>query len=109
MHFTTVLFALAASAAPAIADCSADWAKPDTGDIALYRDQNCKGPYLNVGAMGRCENSPNFDACSAVTNNGVVCELFRNDNCIGFVTVVDSAGYRNLCGTNVQSVYCRHA
>jgi hypothetical protein len=112
MHVTTVLFALAASVAPAIADCSADWAKPNTGDIALYHDENCKGPYLNVGAMGRCENSPDFDACSAVTRNGVTCDIYKNDNCGDYVVTVDSAGYRAFCGSfrdNIQSVRCRAA
>ena len=65
-----------------------------------------KGPYLNVGAMGRCENAPNFSGHSAVTNNGVKCAIYSNDNCGDYVVTVDSDGYRNFGATIVQSVYC---
>ncbi|KAH6847183.1 hypothetical protein B0I37DRAFT_414945 [Chaetomium sp. MPI-CAGE-AT-0009] len=113
MHFTTFILALAGSVAPVIADCSAAWAAPDDGEIALYRDVNCKGNYLNIGAMNSCQNWPDFDACSAKTRQGVVCDIYKSDNCDDdYVASIDSAGYRNFCGVfvdNIQAVRCRAA
>ncbi|KAK4154407.1 hypothetical protein C8A00DRAFT_32836 [Chaetomidium leptoderma] len=113
MHFTTLLLALASSVAPAIADCSNASAPPDNGEIALYRDENCSGAYLNIGALDSCQNWPDFDACSAITRKGVVCDIYKSDNCDDdYVASIDSAGYRAFCGwfvDNIQSVRCRTA
>ncbi|KAK4187548.1 hypothetical protein QBC35DRAFT_498549 [Podospora australis] len=115
MHPTTLLLTVTTLLAPTVmADCSADWAFPDDGEIALYEKENCKGSYLNVGALNSCQNWPDFDACSAKTRRGVVCDIYKVDGCNSddIVVTVDSDGYRAFCGVftdNIQSVRCRVA
>jgi len=115
MHPTTFILALTTLIATASADCSASWAAPDDGEIALYRDQNCNGNWLNVGALNSCQSWPNFDACSAKTRAGIVCDIYEEDNCPtgdDHIATIDSDGHRNFCGNyreNVQSLRCRVA
>ena len=114
MRSTTFILALATSAATAVlANCSDPSAPPDSGEIALYAGKDCTGSYLNVGALGSCQNWPDFDACSAITRRGVVCDIYKSDGCSDdYIASIDSAGYRNFCGwfaDNVQSVRCRNA
>jgi hypothetical protein len=109
MRPTTLVLALASSVTTVMADCNRADARPDTGDIALYSRNNCSGAYLNVGgAIGRCESQFRFDACSAITRLGVVCQIFSADGCTGSSVLIDSTGYRNFCGSfgTVESVYC---
>ncbi|KAF9569961.1 hypothetical protein EC968_002403 [Mortierella alpina] len=95
------------------ADCNRPDAPPDDGEIALYRDEDCSGDYLNVGAMDSCQDWPDFDACSAITRQGVTCDIYKSDGCDDdYIVTVDSAGYRDFCGwfaDTVQSVRCRAA
>ncbi|KAK4442274.1 hypothetical protein QBC34DRAFT_418958 [Podospora aff. communis PSN243] len=113
MHPSTLFLTLTTLLATATADCSASWAAPDDGEIALYRDSNCKGEYLNVGALNSCQSWPDFDACSAKTRAGIVCDIYKSDGCPttgDYVATIDSAGYRSFCGAfrdNIQSLQCR--
>ncbi|KAF9920510.1 hypothetical protein FBU30_009640 [Linnemannia zychae] len=113
MRFITFALGLTALIAAANADCSRSDARPDSGDIALYAKENCSGSYLNVGAMNSCQNWPDFNACSAITRSGVVCDIYKSDGCSSsYIATVDSSGYRKFCGwftDNVQSVRCRNA
>lgn len=81
MRPTSLVPALASSFSTVFADCSRFDAPPDTGDIALYRHENCSGSYLNVGALNSCQNWPNFDACSAITRKRVTCDIYKSDGC----------------------------
>jgi len=115
MSSTLFVLVLASSVATVIADCNRSDAPPDTGDIALYHDSNCRGDYLNIGAMNSCQNWPDFDACSAITRRGVTCDIYDSDGCDGddYIATIDSAGYRNFCDwpwdETIQSVRCRSA
>ncbi|OAR05873.1 hypothetical protein LLEC1_04535 [Akanthomyces lecanii] len=107
MHFALYTLAIAATA---WANCSNPSAPPDTGDIALYADDNCSGGYLNVGAFNTCQSWMDFDACSAITRPGVTCDIFTTQGCNDeFVVTVDSTGYRSFCGLisdHIRSVQC---
>lgn len=113
MRSTSILLALASSMAKVMANCSHPSAPPDTGEIALYRDPNCSGNYLNVGALNSCQNWVDFNACSAITRAGVTCDIYKSDGCRDeYIATIDSAGYRQFCGLfvdRVQSVRCRTA
>ncbi|KAF9907699.1 hypothetical protein BX616_000354 [Lobosporangium transversale] len=113
MRFSLLTLGLIAFAAVVKADCSHSSAPPDDGEIALYRGRDCTLNYLNVGAMNSCQNWPDFGACSAITRRGVTCDIYKSDGCSSdYIATIDSAGYRNFCGTfpdTVQSVRCRAA
>ncbi|KAL2198387.1 hypothetical protein P885DRAFT_67574 [Corynascus similis CBS 632.67] len=113
MRLTSFTLVLAGTAATVLANCSDPSAPPSDGEIALYRGEDCTGNYLNVGALNSCQNWPDFDACSAITRSGVVCDIYKSDGCNeDYIDSIDSAGYRYFCGVfvdNVQSVRCRAA
>ena len=107
------MLALVTLSGRALANCSNSDAPPDEGEIALYYDYNCSGRYLNVGALDSCQDWPSFRACSAITRRGITCDIYKSDGCNkDYIATIDSAGYRNFCGTfadTVQSVRCRTA
>ncbi|KAG0041399.1 hypothetical protein BGZ83_001861 [Gryganskiella cystojenkinii] len=113
MRFSALALTLAALMATVLADCGSSDARPDNGEIALYRNKDCSSNYLNVGALDSCQDWPDFDACSAITRYGVTCDIYKTDGCSDdYIATIDSAGYRNFCGwfrDNVQSVRCRNA
>ena len=113
MRFTFALHVLLGSVATVLADCNASDAPPDDGEIALYANENCSGNYLNVGALNSCQDWPDFEACSAITRQGVTCDIYKSDGCSDdYIATIDSSGYRAFCGwfrDNVQSVRCRNA
>jgi len=113
MRPNTILLAIATLFASVAANCNDPSASPDNGDIALYYKTDCRSPYLNVGAIGSCQDWPDFDACSAITRKGVVCDIYKQDGCDkGYIATIDSAGHRDFCGfftDTVQSVRCREA
>ncbi|KAL2154400.1 hypothetical protein VTH82DRAFT_3076 [Thermothelomyces myriococcoides] len=109
MRFTSIALFLAGAVPTVLADCNHPSAPPDYGEIALYSGKDCTGSYYNAYALGYCQNSPSFGACSAITRPGVVCDVYLGNDCTSHRATIDSTGWRNLCGAVpdlIESVRC---
>jgi hypothetical protein len=104
------MFALASFIATVITDYNDLNAPSDTGDIVLYCNKNCFRKFLNIDDIGDYENSVDFNACFAITKQGITCDIYRANNYkSGHIVTIDLFSFKNLCGllaNNVQSVRC---